>query len=612
MSNSSLSSTTYGSSSSSTTSSLSPSSSSSSSSSASLSSPSPRKNPPPENLVPNKEFVTESEGGPVHIYASPTRQSVWKAGEAHQQKHAAPDPTPKPVPKGTPTRPAVSSGSPSTQLPPLLKIEDGKSATAGSKELPQQEAHRDLLDDEKERTHRPSPQDPKLSAAWELYEKQRTAFVETVLAATPKDSKERPTRTAEAGHLFDSTAESLDFQEALKLLQLYKKNVDPRLHSEVDRMLKTLAFYVKEGVSSEQLQALLDRTETWQSGRVWGQGLTVFTTGFFLLGAYQYINALHDDALVISSDPARADIEKFVWGCLIAGFGGVLGSNVIGKGGLAPGYFTPLAFGSDGKAYKDGKANDFTSTWRGKLTEYISFWGFSVGHSIVEAMFKDQPKDVVGKAAAKWASACAATLVTCLTKQYLPRLMLARDSMLLDASTPAKRQAIRALLDKPRTQEACTDLGDYLSAFGRGLKASIGMPSAPELVRAVLHSLSVGVALSPMLAAKTHPEHGYELAMAGSVFIGLYWGVGSRVARATIDQIKQAGVQEAARAQAKSLAAAEAERARESKHTVADVGDEEQGAKPPVADVTRSALQVSEIAPPSKRRCSPCNACVIV
>lgn len=402
--------------------------------------------------------------------------------------------------------------------------------------------------------------------------------------------------------LFDDATNKGPITAPFELVELYKANVDHRLHCDVDRMLKTLAFYIDKGVTPKELQALLDRTETWQSGRVWGQGLTVFTAGFFLLGAYQYINALHDDALVISNNPARADIEKFVWGCLIAGFGGVFGSNVIGKGGLAPGYFTPLAFDSDGKAYKDGKANDFTSTWRGKFTEYISFWGFSVGHSVVEAMFKDHPKDAVGKAAAKWASACAATLFTCLTKQYLPRKMLARDSMLMDASTAAKRGSILALLEKPRTQEGCTDFCEYLSAFGKGLKASIGVPSAPELVRAVLHSLSAGVALSPMLAAKTHPEHGYELAMAGSVFIGLYWGVGSRVARATIDQIKQAGVQEAARAQAKSQEAAGAERVRDSKYS-----DEEQGDQAHAAND-----QASKIAPPSKPRCSPCNACVIV
>ena len=213
----------------------------------------------------------------------------------------------------------------------------------------------------------------------------------------------------------------------LELVELYKANVDHRLHCDVDRMLKTLAFYIDRGVTPKELQTLLDNTETWQSGRVWGQGLTVFTAGFFLLGAYGYINARHGDALVFSPDPQRAEIERFVWGCLIAGFGGVFGSNVIGKGGLAPGYFTPLAFDSDGKAYKDGKANDFTSTWRGKLTEYSSFWAFSVGHSIVEAVFKDRPADAVGKAAAKWASACAATLFTCLTKQYLPRKMLARE-----------------------------------------------------------------------------------------------------------------------------------------------------------------------------------------
>jgi hypothetical protein len=100
--------------------------------------------------------------------------------------------------------------------------------------------------------------------------------------------------------------------------------------------------------------------------------------------------------------------------------------------------------------------------------------------------------------------------------------------------------------------------------------------------------------------------------MFGSVFIGLYWGVGTRVARATIDQIKQAGVQEAARAQAKSQEAADAERTRDSKRLGVGAEDPELGEKPPEADVTRSPLPATELAPPSKRRCSPCNACVIV
>ncbi len=445
-------------------------------------------------------------------------------------------------------------------------------------------------------------EDPRERAV-KLCDAQRTAFIRAVMGGSPTASGHerdvsRDQTATKAGSLFDRALAKGSITAPFELVELYQANVDPRLHRDLDRMIATLAFYLDRGVTPKQLQALLNRTETWQSGRVWGQGLTVFTAGFFLLSAYHYINARHGDALVISSDPARADIERFVWGCLIAGFGGVFGSNIIGKGGLQPGYFTPLAFDQEGRAYKDGKAIDFTSSWRGKFTEYISFWGFSVGHSVVEAMFKDNPQDAVGKAAARWASACAATLATCLTKQYLPRLMLARDSMLLDASTPEKCAKISALLASPSTQEGCSDLGDYLSSFGKGLKANFGLPSTPEFVRAVLHSLSAAVALSPMLAARIHPEHAYEIALPGSIFLGLYWGIGSRAARTANEQIKQVGAQEAARAQERSQAAAERER--DSKHD--GTHDVEAGNNRPSV----LAAEVSGIAPRKNRRCDPC------
>ena len=443
-----------------------------------------------------------------------------------------------------------------------------------------------------------------------LCEDQRAAFIHAVMGSSTASGHELEAASEDqwarqARILFNNALKKGQITAPLELVELYQANVDPRLHRDVDRMIQTVAFYIDKGVTPKQLQALLNRTETWQSGRVWGQGLTVFTAGFFLLSAYQYINARHGDALVGSHDPARADVERFVWGCLIAGFGGVFGSNIIGKAGLQPGYFTPLAFDQDGKAYKDGKAIDFTSSWRGKFTEYISFWGFSVGHSVVEAMFKDHPKDAVGKAAAKWASACAATLATCLTKQYLPRLMLARDSMLLDASTPEKRAKISALLDNPSTQEGCSDLGDYLSSFGKGLKANFGCPSTPELARAVLHSLSAAVALLPMLVAKIRPEHNYEIALPGSIFIGLYWGIGSRVARTAIEQIKQAGV-DAARAQERSRGAQE----KETKETQARTGDgiDLEQAHATVELTPATHLQAQGVAPaqPRARRCCDC------
>ena len=399
----------------------------------------------------------------------------------------------------------------------------------------------------------------------------------------------------------------------LELVELYKAKVDHRLHRDVDRMLQTLTFYVDRGVTPKELQTLLDHTETWQTGRVWGQGLTVFTAGFFLLGAYGYINARHGDALVFSPDPQRPEIERFVWGCLIAGFGGVFGSNVIGKGGLAPGYFTPLAFDSDGKAYKDGKANDFMTSTLGKFVEGISFWGFSAAYAVVEACFGAHPKDPALKAGVKWASAClVATPLTCLTKQLLPRLLLPRDSLLLDASTPEKRAAIEALLQHRYGKNWCADLGDYGRAFGKGFKANIGWPSKPEVVRAVLHSCSAAVALAGLLASQEYPDHADVLAMVGSVWLGLYWGLGSRISRCAIDQIKQAGVADAARAQERTRAAAEREQAREGKSNGSSGRDEEQGVHVPLDSAASASPPASSIAPPKQRRRNPCDACVIV
>lgn len=450
---------------------------------------------------------------------------------------------------------------------------------------------------------------PKLVSAAQVYSDQREAFIRNVSDLAPKDSQDTQKWSHEAQTLFENAAKNLDFQEPLKLLQLYKKNVDSRLHSDVNRMLKTLAFYAEARVPSEQLQALLDRTETWQSGRVWGQGLTVFTTGFFLIGAYQYINALHHDALVISHHPENADIEKFIWSCVIAGFGGVFGSNIISKGGLQPHYFTSLGFDKDGKAYKDGKANDFTNTWRGAAAEYSGFWGFSAAYAAVEACFGAHPKDPVLKAGVKWASAGGATLLTCLTKQWLPRLMLPRDPLLLDASTPEKRQAIQSLLQYLHRKDTCADLGDYGRAYLKGLKANIGFPGAPEVVRAVLHACSAAVALMFSLAAKKYPGDADSLSMTSAIFLGAYWGCGSRMSRWAIDQIKQAGVADAARAQERSRGAQEKE-TKQTKQTKASAGDgldlEQAHAALELAAATPS--QVQEVAPtqPRARRCCDC------
>jgi hypothetical protein len=286
---------------------------------------------------------------------------------------------------------------------------------------------------------------------------------------------------------------------------------------------------------------------------------------------------------------------------------------VIGKGGLAPGYFTPLAFDSDGKAYKDGKANDFMTSTLGKFVEGISFWGFSAVYAGVEAYFGAHPKDPALKAGVKWASAClVATPLTCLTKQLLPRLLLPRDSLLLDASTPEKRAAIEALLQHRYGKNWCADLGDYGRAFGKGFKANIGLPSTPEVVRAVLHSCSAAVALALMLASKQYPDNAHELAMVGSVVLGIYWGLGSRISRCAIDQIKQAGVADAARAQERSRAAAEREQGRDHKSHGSSGLDEEQGHPVPLASAASASQPVSSIAPPKQRRRNPCDACVIV
>ncbi len=416
----------------------------------------------------------------------------------------------------------------------------------------------------------------------------------------------------EAGNLFDNALKKGQITAPLELVELYQANVDPRLHRDVDRMIRTVAFYIDKGVTPKQLQALLDRTETWQSGRVWGQGLTVFTTGFFLIGAYQYINALHHDAPVISHHPENADIEKFIWSCVIAGFGGVFGSNIISKGGLQPHYFTSLGFDKDGKAYKDGKANDFTNTWRGAVAEYSGFWGFSLAYALVEGYFGAHPKDPILKAGVKWASAGGATLLTCLTKQWLPRLMLPRDPLLLDASTPEKRQAIQSLLEYLHRKDTCADLGDYGRAYLKGLKANIGFPGAPEVVRAVLHACSAAVALSFSLAAKKYPGAADSLSMTSAIWLGAYWGCGSRMSRWAIDQIKQAGVADAARAQARSRGAQDKE-TKETKETQASTGDgtdlEQANTARELAAATPSQAQAVA---PTQSRARRCCDCVIV
>ncbi len=312
---------------------------------------------------------------------------------------------------------------------------------------------------------------------------------------------------------------------------LYHKHVPSPLSCNKGRKEKTLALFKGLGVKPKELEAFLEQTKNWQSGRVWGQGLTVFTAGFFLMSAFNYANATH--GFKFSGDPEVNKLASFLMSCVIAGCGGVFGSNIITKGGLEPKYF-------DTKWKKDSKLVPYLDTVRGKLVEYSSFWGFSVGHSLVEVAFKNR-EDPVAKAAAKWASACAATFMTCLHKQMMPPLLLLRDPMLLDASTPQKEQAVSALIAEMR-KENPTPVSDYMKQWGRGLKATLGIPSTTQLVRALIHTFMVVIALSGMLASQSSSNHAYELAIAGSVAIGLIWGAGSRASRAAIQEIEQNAV----------------------------------------------------------------------
>ena len=333
-------------------------------------------------------------------------------------------------------------------------------------------------------------------------------------------------------------------EEASQLEALYMSKVPFPLNSDKARRKETLSLLKELGIRPQELGGLLEQTETWQSGRIWGAGLTVFSGGFFMMSAFNYANAAH--GFKFSHDPEVNKLASFLMGCVIAGAGGVFGSNIIAKGGLDPKYF-------DARAMKDNKLVPSIDTRRGKLVEYSSFWGFSVGHALVEVMFKNR-HDPAAKAAAKWASACAATLVTCLHKQMVPRMFLHRDPMLLDASTSQKKAAITALVTEMRKEKAAP-LGDYMKQWGRGFKANLGIPSTTQLVRALVHTVMVFIALAGMLASQSSSSHQYELAVAGSVAIGLIWGAAFRASRAAIEEIEQGAVQ---RTQAPSVTAVSA------------------------------------------------------
>ena len=332
---------------------------------------------------------------------------------------------------------------------------------------------------------------------------------------------------------------SLGLDYPNRLLALYKARVPQALQGDMDRMIGTLEFHALLGTTPEELAALIDEGHARQPSAMAFMVLFVFLHGFGAANAVAM--GMAGEGRKYEADKYQNGIDSAVATTLIAGLGGAFGGIAAANGQLVSEYERPIVV-------KDGKSVDLAEHWTGKLMDWLSFTGFSIGHPSVDAYFRGST-NASAIANGKGMSALASTLLAGLIKGKGPLWLAQMDPQLLNASTPAQRRKVIQMMQdlRKKRQQA---VAATLEAAGTGYKKTVGLPGARAHAQAVLHVYAVAVSLAVFFVPNfwtMNEEEAFRFKIAGGVLLGLLWGPFHKFARLTLGEIEAQAVSKAAK-----------------------------------------------------------------
>jgi hypothetical protein len=265
----------------------------------------------------------------------------------------------------------------------------------------------------------------------------------------------------------------------------------------------------------------------------------VFLHGFGLANAVAMYMA--GEGQKYEADKYQNGIDSAVVTTLIAGLGGAFGGIAAANGQLVSEYERPIVV-------KDRKSIDLEKHWTGKLMDWLSFTGFSIGHPSVDAHFRGST-NASALANAKGASALASTLLAGLIKGKGPSWIAHMDPQLLNASTPAQRRKVLQMMQDLRKSRPQA-IAATLKATATGYKKTLGVPGPRAQTQAVLHVFAVAVSLSVFFVPNfwaMNEEQSFRFKIAGGILLGLLWGPFHKFARLTLGEIEAQATSKAAK-----------------------------------------------------------------
>lgn len=324
-----------------------------------------------------------------------------------------------------------------------------------------------------------------------------------------------------------------------RLLALYKAKVPQAQQGDMDRMIGTLEFHALLGTTPQELEALIAEGHVRQPYAVAFMVLYVFLHGFGLANAVAMYMA--GEGQQYEADKYQNGIDSAVVTTLIAGLGGAFGGIAAANGQLVTEYERPFVV-------KDRKSIDLAEHWTGKLADWLSFTGFSIGHPSVDAHFRGST-NASALANGKGGSALASTLLAGLIKGKGPSWMAHMDPQLLNASTPAQRRKVLQMMQDLRKSRP-EAIAATLEAAGTGYKKTVGVPGPRAQTQAVLHVFAVAVSLSVFFVPNfwaMNEEQSFRFKIAGGILLGLLWGPFHKFARLTLGEIEAQATSKAAK-----------------------------------------------------------------
>ncbi len=362
----------------------------------------------------------------------------------------------------------------------------------------------------------------------------------------PTDTKSASTATPEVDHpIFD-------------LKMAYDLRVTIPLNEAADelRSLSTLRVLLARSVTAAELPGLVHEGRVRDFWRRIASMMNVWAHGFGLGGGAAVLGSEHpyfdSKAAGLSADEqfvqTRANLAtSYAVSNTVIGVGGEVAATIVREGGMDMIY--NQAVGRDDK----GTRIRYADSAEGRVVYRRTFFGFPVGHGLVDYFLKDAP--AVEQARMRMISSPAAALSGAIYRAYSELNASEVDVVWLDARTPEKAAHCLKSIDDLRKPRLQAIKGYFTDNVWEGIKGLVkdedgyGLPGADAVLRALVRTVVISALQSGRIIAGTVPGQWAWLANEVTDLMIGTWGDSNRLPQMVVDRVVAGANRQKARSQ---------------------------------------------------------------